>query len=384
MSAALFESVEPYIALAKANPWIAGAIFVPVFVYFANLGRKWFAYKHVADLKDTITKFEGDYLKEASGKDSRRDYYTRTTEVFYNLVTEFYEYGWGRSFHFAPRYKDEQFDASITRYEHYVASQLGIPTPLPKEHVDRPQYRVLDVGCGIGGPMRTVARFFKYRVRITGVNITREHIARAERYNQQMNVKNCDFLLTDFNKIPVPDNTFDAIYDFESTLHSTDHDVTFKELFRVLKPGGRLVSCQYCLIGNYDPKNPHHVDIIRRVDNTNGCYVAGRTVPVTTAKFQNAGFKVLSSEDVFTKEAQSDIAFSEVFESSAGQRFVGTKLGLWATWIFCFIGESLFILPRGTTQVQGMMMEAAESFKEAGRENILTPGQLFVVEKPKK
>jgi len=352
------------------------------FVFVAVQGRRWFGYRHVSNLKKTISSFEGDYVEHPDSKDTRRDYYAKTTEVFYNLVTEFYEYGWGQSFHFAPRYKDETFAASILRYEHYVAAQLGIPTPW--DALDPKAYRVLDVGCGIGGPMRAIARFFKFRVNITGVNITKEHIARATRYNQQLNISNCDFLHCDFNKIPQPDNTFDAIYDFESTLHSTDHLTTFRELFRVLKPGGRVVSAQYCLLDAYDPKNPRHVDIIRRVDNTNGCYVAGRTTAITTANLQRAGFRVLSREDLFTTAAHSDIAFSEVFESSKGQRFTGTTVGLWLTYLFCFLGESLFLLPRGTTQVQGMMMGAAQAFKDAGRENILTPGMLYVLQKPER
>mmetsp|Transcript_10947 Transcript_10947/g.20956 ORF Transcript_10947/g.20956 Transcript_10947/m.20956 type:complete len:378 (-) Transcript_10947:429-1562(-) len=347
-----------------------------------------FSYGHVSDLDNTVKKFEKQFVDEKSAKDAasdkRREEYTKTTSTFYNLITDFYEYGWGESFHFAPRYEGEDFHASIRRYEHYVASQLNIPTPwnaLPTEEAKMP--RVLDVGCGIGGPMRTVAKFFKYRVRITGVNITSEHIVRAKRYNAREGIKNCDFIQGDFNKIPVPDNTFDAIYDFEATLHSTDTLTTFKELYRVLKPGGRIVTAQYTLLDAYDEKNEYHVDIIRRVDNTNGCYCAGRKTAKTTKALQDAGFKVLSHEDVFSKEAGSDIKFSEVFEGMRGGRFTGTQFGCWCTYAFCWIGETLRILPKGTAEVQSMLMGAAESFKEAGREKILTPGMLYILEKPK-
>jgi len=36
---------------------------------------------------------------------------------FYSLITDFYEYGWGESFHFAAREKGESFEASIVRQE---------------------------------------------------------------------------------------------------------------------------------------------------------------------------------------------------------------------------------------------------------------------------
>ena len=127
--------------------------------------------------------------------------------------------------------------------------------------------------------MRTVARFFKYKVRIEGINITEEHIQRARRYNRQQNVTNCTFIHGDFNEVPRPDNYYDAIYDFEATLHSTDLDRTFAEIYRLLKPGGRYVTAQYCLLDGYDPDNEHHRDVIRRVDNTNGCYCSGEHRP---------------------------------------------------------------------------------------------------------
>jgi len=332
----------------------------------------------VPELNKTMDSFEGKFNQSASvDGDERRKEYTNITSTFYNLITDFYEFGWGQSFHFAPRHKDESFDNSIARYEHFVASKLGVPEPIPKG------YTVLDVGCGIGGPMRTIARFFQYKVTIVGCNITEEHIRRAKRYNAGKGIRNCEFLKADFNEMPVPDNTFDAVYDFEATLHSTDTLRTFKEIFRVVKPGGRVVTAQYCLLELYVPTNPTHVDIIRRVDNTNGCYVSGRQTHITTGLLKKAGFTILSQEDVFDPSV-NDVKFSEVFEGNAGKRFSGTKVGLWLTWSVLYVLETLRIVPKGTAKVQDMLMGAATSFKEAGRERILTPGMLYVLEKPRK
>ncbi len=71
------------------------------------------------------------------------------TNEYYDLATEFYEYGWGTSFHFATKYKGESFEASIARHEYWLAMKLGI----------KKGDTVLDVGCGIGGPLRNIARF---------------------------------------------------------------------------------------------------------------------------------------------------------------------------------------------------------------------------------
>lgn len=56
---------------------------------------------------------------------------------YYDLATDFYEWGWGQSFHFALRYKGENFHASIARSEYWLALQMAL----------KPGMRVLDVGC---------------------------------------------------------------------------------------------------------------------------------------------------------------------------------------------------------------------------------------------
>lgn len=46
---------------------------------------------------------------------------------FYSLITDFYEYGWGESFHFAAREIGESFEASIIRQE--TGANIPIPSP---------------------------------------------------------------------------------------------------------------------------------------------------------------------------------------------------------------------------------------------------------------
>ena len=79
----------------------------------------------------------------------------------------------------------------------------------------------------------------------------------------------------------------------------------------------------------------------------------------------------------------SDIAFHEVFESARGSRFSGTKLGLAITTAGCWLGETVGLLPKGTVKVQNFLVGAAESFKRAGRKELLTPGYLYVCQKPR-
>jgi cyclopropane fatty-acyl-phospholipid synthase-like methyltransferase len=77
---------------------------------------------------------------------------------FYNLVTDFYEYGWGESFHFGPRARGETFHESLRRHEYYLALRLGLDQ----------NKLCADFGCGVGGPMRNIARFSG--AKIVGIN----------------------------------------------------------------------------------------------------------------------------------------------------------------------------------------------------------------------
>ena len=109
---------------------------------------------------------------------------------FYDLVTDFYEYGWGQSFHFAPRFKGEQFMESIYRAEYFLALKLGLGRAS----------KVLDVGCGVGGPMRNIAKFTGADV--TGVTINEYQVAVGNRYCAEQGVeKQCRSVQGDFQKL---------------------------------------------------------------------------------------------------------------------------------------------------------------------------------------
>ena len=66
----------------------------------------------------------------------------------------------GQSFHFAYKLKGETFQSSIARHEYYLAGRLGV----------RSGDKVLDCGCGIGGPMRNIAKFTRANIRGVTLN----------------------------------------------------------------------------------------------------------------------------------------------------------------------------------------------------------------------
>lgn len=89
---------------------------------------------------------------------------------YYNLATDWYEYGWGQSFHFCRFSIREPFYQAIARHEHFLAHTMGL----------RENMTVLDVGCGVGGPAREIAKFSG--VNIIGLNNNDYQIDRARYY----------------------------------------------------------------------------------------------------------------------------------------------------------------------------------------------------------
>src|SRR5262249_26146294 len=73
---------------------------------------------------------------------------------YYDATTWIYRRVWGRSFHFAPLRRGEPRRAAIRRYEHEMASALGLSASSV----------VLDLGCGVGGPAAAIAASTNARV----------------------------------------------------------------------------------------------------------------------------------------------------------------------------------------------------------------------------
>jgi len=146
-------------------------------------------------------------------------------QKYYDVVTDFYEFGYGESFHFAPRHIKETREQSIARFEHLIALKLGLK---------KKGMKVLDIGCGVGGPLREIARFSG--AQIIGLNISEYQVKKGKLYNKHYNMEDlCDLVVGDFHKIPFEDGTFDAVYALESTCHSPNREIVFAEAFRVLK-----------------------------------------------------------------------------------------------------------------------------------------------------
>ncbi|KAK1306762.1 Cycloartenol-C-24-methyltransferase 1 [Acorus calamus] len=120
------------------------------------------------EIRSAVDQYEKYHGHFGGDEGARKANYTDMVNKYYDLSTSFYEFGWGESFHFAHRWKEESLRESIKRHEHFLALQLGL----------KPGMKVLDVGCGIGGPLREIARFSSTSV--TGLNNNDYQISRGK------------------------------------------------------------------------------------------------------------------------------------------------------------------------------------------------------------
>ncbi|MDY7020244.1 MAG: methyltransferase domain-containing protein [Cyanobacteriota bacterium] len=96
---------------------------------------------------------------------------------------------------------------------------------------------VIDVGCGIGGSSRILAKDYGFDV--TGVTISPQQVQRAQELTpEDVNAK---FRVDDAMALSFPDASFDVVWSIEAGPHMPDKAIFAKELLRVLKPGGVLV-----------------------------------------------------------------------------------------------------------------------------------------------
>jgi 24-methylenesterol C-methyltransferase len=118
--------------------------------------------------------YESAYGKGAGEGIVDRSKTVQLVDVFYSLVTDIYEWGWGQSFHFSPSLPGKDWRASEAAHEARIAAVINL----------KPGMKCLDVGCGVGGPMRTIAP--TSGAHVTGITINEYQVNRAKFHNNKV------------------------------------------------------------------------------------------------------------------------------------------------------------------------------------------------------
>ncbi|MCB9663806.1 MAG: methyltransferase domain-containing protein [Alphaproteobacteria bacterium] len=320
---------------------------------------------------DRVDQVVGDYraLFAEGADDQRTSGYTAMVDAYYDLVTDFYEYGWGQSFHFGARRRGESFDASLRRHEHYLALRMGL----------RPGQRVLDVGCGVGGPMRHIAHFSG--ASITGINHNDYQIERGTRHNEAAGLADrCSFAKGDFMAMPFDDASFDAAYAIEATCHAPDRRGVFGEVFRVLRPGSWFAGYEWCLTDRYDG-SPEHRRLAHGIEEGDALPELQHT-SVIDAALREVGFELAETRDLVDDCDPETPWYLPLAGELSVQGIPRTRAGRVLSHTAVRVMETLRLAPKGATQVSEVLNLAADALVGAGRLGIFTPMYFFLARKP--
>ncbi len=156
--------------------------------------------------------------------------------------------------------------------------------------IDTRGKRILDVGCGIGGPAMEMAS--QHGARVTGVDLEAPLVARAAQSAMDRGLADhCRFQVVEPGALPFADGEFDVVVSSGAVTQTEDVAALFSEFLRVLRPGGWF-SCYEWLRTDQPYSQAMHYWF-----EMEGLTYAMRTFQQYEALLAQAGFVEVSSED---------------------------------------------------------------------------------------
>lgn len=142
----------------------------------------------------------------------------------------------------------------LTPVDHFPArgfpATVELADALPIKQGDR----LVDIGCGIGGPARYLAK--RFRCHVDGLDITAPFVEAGNKLSELVGMEGMVvFRHGDGQKLPYSSETFDGGYTQHVTMNVPNRDLFFGEAFRVLKPGAFFALTEH---GLGDVSEPHH------------------------------------------------------------------------------------------------------------------------------
>ena len=330
---------------------------------------------HGSDTHRRVREFDG-WTDRASLEDKNATAYdhAETVREYYDLCGEFMVFGWGESLHFAPLSPQESLEDSKTRHQRLMIDKLEL----------REGMTVIDIGCGIGGPMRRVVR--EAGVRVVGLNNNEIQLDKAKSLNAEAGLDHLiDYLACSFMDMSaVADGTFDRAYAIESTCHAPDKAGAFAEIYRVLKPGALFWGQEMCMTDEFDSGDSRHRAIKREL--MRGIALKDiATIGEVNFALEAVGFQVIEGRDYAVEEDGPTTPWYQPMETRGGtlgnalrRTPLGRKMLIGASRLV----EAVGMFPKGSADVIGLMDRTARAYVAGGRAGIFTPLYCFLARKP--
>jgi ubiquinone/menaquinone biosynthesis C-methylase UbiE len=121
----------------------------------------------------------------------------------------------------------------------FFESSCGVGNPFSLDDI-RAGESVLDFGCGGGLDLFVASKLVGESGRVTGVDLTEDMVRRAQENVALAGLKNVEVTKVDSDTIPYKDRAFDVVISNGVINLSLHKEAVFREIHRVLRPGGRL------------------------------------------------------------------------------------------------------------------------------------------------
>jgi SAM-dependent methyltransferase len=123
--------------------------------------------------------------------------------------------------------------------EDLLKSFCGVGNPFTLGPINSGE-TILDVGCGAGFDLIVASRMVGQKGKVCGIDLTPEMAEKAKSNLKQYGVQNYDVQVAGAESIPYPDNTFYVVISNGVLNLSPLKEKSFREIYRVLRPKGRL------------------------------------------------------------------------------------------------------------------------------------------------
>ncbi|KAJ6782817.1 hypothetical protein PWT90_07003 [Aphanocladium album] len=308
---------------------------------------------------------------------SRKDSYAIIARRYYDITSDIFEHVLGKSFHFCRILPGKPLSLANTWHECYLASKLGT----------RQGQTVLDVGCGIGGPAREIARFTG--ASIVCLNNNDYQNRRGMRYTAAEGLANqINFTTGDFMQMPFVPGTFDNAYSIEGTSYAPSLQGAYAEIFKMLKPGGKFAVYELIMTDAYDNDNSEHREMRHNLERGLGLTNIAK-ISEAIAAVKSAGFELEEAEYLACRP--NDIPWYYPFTGSLGyvnsiwdasrllhMAALRSRAALYAI----DVSERLGIFPPGFHKTVSTLGQVGDTFVEAGKNGLFTPLFFMVGRKP--
>lgn len=162
---------------------------------------------------------------------------------------------------------------------------LGCGNPLAFSNIKEGDV-VLDLGSGAGIDAILAAKKVGEKGKVIGIDMTEEMIEKARENVKKRGLNNVEFLMAEIENLPLEDNSVDTIITNCVINLTPDKAKTFKEAYRVLKPGGKIYLSDIVLLAELSHEQRNDANLI------SGCVAGALLRDDYLEKIKTAGFKV--------------------------------------------------------------------------------------------